>query len=362
MKKQTRELLTVIFFCGFLLAVLLGYLLLPKQTFSVSEKRYLAEPPKLTQAAVLSGDWGQAAEDYLADHMPLRDFFVGLNAYVDLFTGRQVSREIWVVDQQLVEAPKENDQEAISRNLSAIQNFSETIGQTVDLAIVPSAGWATGMEAYQDEAIIQSIQAQAGEHLNAVDLLPVFRGRPELYYKTDHHWNSQGAYEAYQLYMASMGREARPEGAFTKTVYPGFRGSTYSRSALWLTPGEALELWQGSDSLTVTNGEAPQPHEGVFYRERLEEVDMYTVFLDGNHSLVRIENPQGEGKLLVIRDSFSNSLGCFLAESFSQVVLVDLRYYKQPVSALAIQEGFDRILVCYSLSNFLTDPNLVFLR
>ena len=64
----------------------------------------------------------------------------------------------------------------------------------------------------------------------------------------------------------------------------------------------------------------------------------------------------------MIRDSYSNSLGCFLAESYGEVVLVDLRYYKQPVSALAAQEGFDDILICYSIGNFLTDTNLIFLR
>ena len=101
---------------------------------------------------------------------------------------------------------------------------------------------------------------------------------------------------------------------------------------------------------------------GVFYWERLEEADKYTVFLDGNHSLVRIHNPAAEGKLLVIRDSFSNCLGCFLAESYGEVVLVDLRYYKQPVSELADLEQFDSILVCYSIGNFLTDANILWLR
>ena len=56
MKK--RELLTVILFCGFLFAMLLGYLLLPKAEFSETEKRFLAETPALRWDAVASGDWG----------------------------------------------------------------------------------------------------------------------------------------------------------------------------------------------------------------------------------------------------------------------------------------------------------------
>ena len=86
------------------------------------------------------------------------------------------------------------------------------------------------------------------------------------------------------------------------------------------------------------------------------------VFLDGNHSIVRIQNPDQQGRLLVIRDSYSNCLGGFLAESYGEVVLVDLRYYRQSVSELVQQEGFDDILVCYSCANFLTDTNLMLLR
>ena len=168
--------------------------------------------------------------------------------------------------------------------------------------------------------------------------------------------------EVYAAFAEAAGREARVAKDFTVTVAEGFRGSTYSRSALWLTPAETIELWQGSEGLTVTNGETEDVHQGIFYRERLKEADKYTVFLDGNHSIVRVKNPGKQGKLLVIRDSYSNCLGGFLAESYGEVVLVDLRYYRQAISELADQEQFDDILVCYSCANFLTDTNLMLLR
>jgi len=80
--------------------------------------------------------------------------------------------------------------------------------------------------------------------------------------------------------------------------------------------------------------------------------------------MVRIDNPQkqGSGKLLVIRDSYANCLGGFLAESYETVVMVDLRYYKKPVSELLAAEDFTDVLVCYSIGNFLTDTNLIWLR
>lgn len=360
MKK--RELCTIFLFCGFLIAMMALYLLLPKLDFSEREKRYLADPPIASWEAVSSGDWGNDAETYMADHIPGRDFFVGLNAYFDLLTGRQGAKDIYLHDGRLLEAPVELDADAIAKNMKAINGFAETLGREVDLMIVPSAGWAAELDGYQDAECIAAIHDEAGDWVRPVSVEGQFAGQPWLYYSTDHHWTSAGAWTGYRAYMEALGREFRREEEFAIEVFSGFRGSTYSRSALWLTPGEDLELWHGSENLTVSNAEAEAVHEGIFYRERLEEADMYTVFLDGNHSLVRIQNPEQTGKLLVIRDSYSNSLGCFLAESWGEVVLVDLRYYRQPVSQLAAQEGFDDILVCYSIGNFLTDTNLVWLR
>ena len=364
MKPKKSEIVTIALFCGFLAAMLLGYGILPKTEFSQLEKRYLAEAPKADPEDILSGQWGEDAETYMADHIPGRDFLVGLNAYFDLLTGRQAGKDIRVAGDRLVEAPVAINTTDTYRKMSVINSFAASVEQPVDLAIVPSAGWALEGQGggYVDDAIIRGIYAMAGENVNPVDLLDTFENASQLYYRTDHHWTSEGAYEGYRAYMTSIGGEFREKDAFAVETIPDFRGSTYSRSALWLTPGEDLELWQGSENLTVTNGETQGDHEGIFYRERLAEADKYTVFLDGNHSLVRIVNPEKTGKILVVRDSYSNCLGGFLAESFGEVVLVDLRYYVNSVSELAAAENVDRVLILYSIGNFCTDTNIPRLR
>lgn len=351
----------VILFCGFLFSVAAGYFL-PKSTFSEMEKRYLAQAPDFRWETVFSGAWSGQAEDYLTDHVPCRNLFVGINAYVELLAGRQRLKDVWLEDGKLLEAPVAMDEQAITRNVNAINALAETLDQKVYLMIVPSAGWAAGVEGYTDEDTLNAVYAAAGEMVCPIPVEDIYSGRPELYYNTDHHWTSQGAYHGYAAYARAAGREYRAAEDFDVTIAQGFQGSTYSRSALWLTPPESIELWQGSSQLTVTNAETEGTHPGIFYRERLAEADKYTVFLDGNHSLVRIENPEKEGKLLVIRDSYSNCLGGFLAESYGEVVLIDLRYFRQTVSELVKQEGFDDILVCYSCANFLTDTNLILLR
>ena len=354
--KKTMQVVTISLFCAFLFVMGLMYFLLPKKTFSDLEKRYLAEPPAFTAESVLSGNWGDEAETYLADHMPGRDFFVGLNAYFEAFTGRQKTKDVWTEKGRLLEAPLKADDAVIEKNMRSIRAFAQKAGGNVDLMIIPSVGWYLGIPQYQDHMLLEKIQTEAEESLRMVDLTETLTA--EDFYRTDHHWTSGGAFKAYKAYLESLGMSPRED--FTKEVFDGFHGSVYSRSGLWLTEPESLELWTGSDALSVEIGE--ERHEGIFWRENLQKLDKYTVFLGGNHPLVRIKNPEAQGKLLVIRDSFSNCLGGFLAESFGEVVLVDLRYYKQPVSQLVTQEDFDHILICYGLKNFMTDQNLPFLQ
>ena len=374
MKTRKDQWITVIAFCLFIGIMSLLYFLLPKSEFSETEKRYLASAPKLSMGSLASGEFGADVDTYMADHIPGRDFFVGLNAYVDLYTGRQVSKDIYVAqDNRLVEAPVVWNEEQAQKNVASVNTFASQLGQQVNFMIVPSAGWAVqddikGLsDPYYDADYISALYAMADENVKTVDVVSVFekvQDKASLYFKTDHHWTSLGAYTAYAELMEQMGREYPAMDAFTVTTVEDFKGSTYSRAALWLTPGESLEMWSCSENLQVTNGESKDIHAGVFYEERLQEADKYTVYLDGNHSIVRIENPDnaGKGKILVIRDSYSNCLGTFLAESYETVVLVDLRYYKESVQTLCKQEIFEHILVCYSLSNFMTDNNLIWLK
>lgn len=358
---KKHDLAGLILFCGFIFAIAAGYLL-PQSDFSQMEKRYLAEAPDFNLGAIFSGDFSTGAEDYLSDHVLGRNLFVGINAYTELLAGRQHLKDVWLEKGKLVEAPVAANLQVITQNMNAIDRLAQGVGQDIAVMVIPSAGWAAGVEGYSDEYTLNAIYAKADDRIHPVAVEDIFRDHPELYYNTDHHWTSQGAYYGYKAFTEAVGRNCRASKDFEVTVKEGFRGSTYSRSALWLTKPETIELWQGCEALTVTNLESENAHKGAFYLERLAGADKYTVFLDGNHSLVRIQNPEQTGKLLVIRDSYGNCLGGFLAESYGEVVLVDLRYYRQSVSELIRQENFDDILVCYSCANFLTDTNLMLLR
>ena len=370
MRKKLRNNIITVLFCLAIFIVPALFLLLPKEAFSEREKRYLAEMPALSVQSLTDGDYTKKLGVFVADHFPGRELFVGINAYYDLYAGRQGSKDTFTRDGRLFSMPVENEPETLQTNLEYINDFARDLAQAgtgipVSLMLVPSSGAVLlDTPEYPDGEIISAVYAQAEtEH---VDLLAAFRAEANpgrLYYRTDHHWTSEGAFQAACAYLRSRGLPCPAREAYTRQSYEPFYGSAYAASGLWLTEPDSLELWYSGNRLQVTN-ETGQVNDGVFYLDRLDQQDKYQVYLDGNHSLVRIEklSPSAEERsLLVIRDSFSNSLGCFLADAYDKVVLVDLRYYRLPLTDLLVGEGIDEILIEYSVDNFLHDANLAFL-
>ena len=121
MKKSDKIFTALV--CLFFLGMSLLYLVLPKREFSPLEKRYLTQAPTLTARSLLSGDFGDEVEDYLADQMPGRDLFVGLNAYYERALGLQKSKDIWVLDGKLVRRPVTAKEDTIARRAAGISDI-----------------------------------------------------------------------------------------------------------------------------------------------------------------------------------------------------------------------------------------------
>lgn len=372
MIKKLHNFILIILFCLAVFAVPACFFLQPKADFSEREKRSLAEAPDLSAESLLNGTYTEKLSAYLADHFPGRELFVGINAYWDLFSGRQETKDyLLTADGRLFAKPVTRDDKTLNANLEAINAFSRQLAGTgadipVSLMLVPASGAVLLDDpAYPDREVISYAYSRA--ETGCVDLLTPFCSAADpgsLYYRTDHHWTSDGAFEAVCAYRRSLGLSSLTREDYTRMQVAPFYGSAYSASGLWLTEPDSLELWYSGQVVQVEN-ETGAVHDSVYYSERLEEQDKYRVFLDGNHARVRIENLSRntgeEQNLLVIRDSFSNSLGCFLADLYDKVILLDMRYYKLPLTELLVEENISEILIEYSVDNFLHDANLAFL-
>lgn len=373
MKRNVWNLLTVVLFALLLLAAPLYWLIAPRRTFSESERRYLAEAPKLSEEKLSDWSFDDRVETYLADQLPLRDAFVGINAYATLYTGRQISTDVYCdADGYLVEAPVKDAPEEVEKRVNRIASLGERTGLKPYLIVVPSTGFirrdslpASLAALYHDDAIIARIERMEG--VTPVPILKRFmREGQTWFYRTDHHWNAEGAFAAYEAYMRAAGHEPLSKDAFARREIKGYSGSTQSRSALWLHRRDALTIDEPVGCrVTVTFSDRDGAYDTLFFEEHLNEYDWYPIFLDGNHPVTVIENgsaPSDAPALLLVKDSFGNSLAPLLVPSYRTVVMVDPRYYRQSLAPLCEQYGIDELLCCYSLDHITTDENLKILK
>lgn len=373
MKRNPWNILTVALFALALLTVPVLFLLLPYRSFSDTERRYLAEPPKLSEQKLRDWSFDDKTETFLADHLPMRDALVSVNAYLTLYTGRQVSADVYCdAEGYLVEAPVDFDANEIERRINRIAKLGETTGLLPRLLIVPSTGYVrneklpkTLAALYRDGEVFAQIEETEG-----VSLVPIaerFKAEGQSwFYRTDHHWTADGAFAAYEAYMRAAGHEPMNRNAFTCREIAGYSGSTRSRSALSLHPTDTLTIEAPKDcGVTVTFSDDDGVYDSLFFEEHLNEYDWYPVFLDGNHPVTVIENRSAEADapvLLLVKDSFGNTLAPYLVPSYRTIVMVDPRYTKQSVSELVAEYGADELLFCYSIERIATDEALKLLK
>lgn len=383
MKNKIFTFLPAAVFIGFTFLFCILFFALPKNDFSEKEKRYLAKTPDFSIESLLSGelikeidgDSSSGTVGYVADHFPFRSFFVGVNSYSNLLVGNTANSDYYYCkDGFIITKPYKTTR--LDTNINVINAFGKDV--KVTLAVAPSAGDvlsdklpANSLD-YSDDRVYKVLEERLDGNINYCDIRTAIKDMyaqgEAPYYKTDHHWVTKAAYNAYCKLGESLGYTPAEESRFTKTDYSGFYGTTYSSSGYFLCSPDTLQVWNNPATdkgitVEIYEGETVSSYSSMYFEEHLSEADMYPVFLDGNHSLVKIksENASG-GKLLVIKDSYAHSLVPFLAENYSEIIMVDMRYYKESVSQLCKNEGIDQALVLYSISGFCTDTGLAFLE
>ncbi len=374
--RRLPELLPMMIFCGFIFAMAIGYLLLPKEEYSPQEKKKLVSFPCAAPEQILNGTFQSELDTFLSDHIPGRLFYAGLSADYELCSGRNGSKGIYLgADNTLYPAPAAEGN--LLKNAGFIKEYAEDSDIPVYMTVIPSAGaiQEQGLplvhESYRDRELIDSFRQALGDKVIFTDVYDHFKeaaAETPLYYRTDHHWNSRGAFEGYQMLCTALGKTPLKREDFSVETVDGFYGTSYSKSALWLTPPDSVELWSDKAQspqavqVEIIDGEDRKTGNSYFFREQLANDDKYPVFLDGNHSLVRITNQDApDGCLVVVKDSYAHALVPFLSRHYRTIVMADLRYYKKDISALAEQEGADGVLFLYSLTNLSEDNNLSFL-
>lgn len=367
-------------FLIFVYGMAVWFIFSPKLEYSSAEKRYLQKFPEASIENISNGTFGTEFESYFADHFPNRNLWVGFNAYYNLSMGNNGASGVYhCKDDYLINKPVSTENK-LDKNTKAIIDFKNSIETPVAVMFAPSTGYVCDdvlpnfHDKYNDDVYFEEISGKLSQNnISFVDLRETFKDEykkgNQLYYRTDHHWTAYGAYTAYVQLCNKLGITPADKSKFDIEKYDGFYGTTYSTSGFLLTPPDEIEVWnnkQNTESnitVTITEGTKSETYHSMFFKEHLDEDDKYPVYIDGNHALTEITNKNAKGGTLVmVKDSFGHCIAPFLAENYSKIVLVDMRYYKLSVSDLIEQEKPEQVLVMYGIDNIATDTDLVWIN
>ncbi len=383
--QKITDILTFVLFAVPLALGLLLFVALPDNDFSTEENRSLQTFPTLTRESLTEGKFGSQMNTYFADQFPARDALVGLKGICELALGKGENNGVvpgkdgqlavrWF-DAYIDRLTRVYDTDYYSKESIAAQ--TDALNQlSADLAakdipltvIIPPrtldvVGAQTRYPMQNADALWTDIESGLDVQVNYIDLRETMKTAHEsgeyVYYRTDHHWTTKGAYMAYQDLMAEWGREADviPTDNFTVETVDGFLGTTWSRAGFKFVKAETLELWhfEGEDGYTVTDPETGVSFKGFYNRDYLEKKDKYSAFLDGTHGILTVTKDTDEPRetLLVLKDSFFNSMVPFLAQHYDLVVVNLSIGGVEPLSTYIEEYGCDGVLIVYNAENMI---------
>jgi hypothetical protein len=370
--RKSNILFSIVF-----LVIIFGFFFIdiftPDLKFSYSENRTLQQKPELTWETIKDGSFMEDMEVYVNDQIKFRDEFVKISTYFKLALGQNEINDVYICDDYLIEkfVDKDIDTDLLNSNIDSVNKFLSKYPNS-HIGLIPTSteildyklsNYATNVNQLE---LINKIYGSNQSIDIYSELLK--HNQEDIYYRTDHHWTSLGAYYGYVAICKELGITPMELSEFDiSTIDAKFSGTIQSKVNLDFGFDVLHKYSPNSFSPTYTrvvDEMYQQSSDSLYDESKLTTKEKYAVYIGGNSAITRIFTENGKedrGRLLLIKDSFSHSLAPFLANHFSEIVLLDLRYYWRSVDMFlkSDKESFDNMIVLYNLKNFVSDKNLI---
>ena len=372
-QRKVQEKLVGIIFILTLFLFLIINVIVPEREKSVQENRMLATKPKFRLSSLISGDYDEKFEAYMDDQFVGRDMWRKLKVTVDRIGGSRLENGVYIGrNGQLLEQIEVADENHLAANIKAIKSFSESQKKIpVRMMLVPDAANVLNhslpsLAKPEDQTqMFSMVRKDLGDSVEWIDVSTELNKHKteKIYYKTDHHWTTLGAFYAFQAAAPSLGIEGDLSGKYVSyAVSDSFNGMLASKSGVNLGEKEQIDIYVPTEEdtdLIVDYVDEGKRSTSLYDSSKLKEKDQYTVFLGGNSSLLDIRTVSTSTKrLLLVKDSFANSFIPFLTPYYREIVVVDPRYYSGTINDLMDSYRISEVLFLYSGNTFFKDNNI----
>ena len=243
--------------------------------------------------------------------------------------------------------------------------YKQTLGNDINvyLMVIPSAA------AYYTPNVAKSWSRSPADVLNTlyaaiksdVKIVDVYsalvpHAHEDIYLRTDHHWAPLGGYYAAKEFARVADVPFKELSSYDTVTVNNFVGSMYNYSqdpAVKSSPEKFVYHKPRGIDYTTTyinirlgSNNAPigenRPMQGNYFYN-FQGAGAYCTFMGGDNKITQVRTSAANGRrMLIIKDSFGNTVPGYLFYSFEEIHVVDFRY-------------FTRNLKTYIESNNITD-------
>ncbi len=397
-------------FALFVMGFFLADLILPDRARSEFENTKLQQKPDFTIASFLDSSYSTTYEKYINDQFPARDQWITLKAVTEIGLGKVENNNIiygkdgYLFEKlQIIPEPNSNagmntaNRVQIDRNKKWMNEFLQKYDLPITFAIAPNSYAVMQDKMYvgldsmpNQEKMIPEIYSEftPNQNITYLNFLDTLRSHQDeyIYYRTDHHWTTLGAYYAYRDYCEAKGLTPVSLDALKGNEVEGFYGSYYNKckkpgaisdTITWYdVPVDSYQfVTDVRDEKLNAQGEVTKWNEipmlkvnSLYQMGQFDTRDKYAAFMWGNSGLAQIVSGHNADKkdkptrLLIIKDSFANSMIPFLTYNYDEIWVIDPRSIPMNMSKILSENEFDDIFVLYNFTSFLTDTYIARLK
>ncbi len=378
----------VLLFALFILLFSVVDMFISRREFSETENRYLQLRPDFSVKTLMNGKFTSTYETYINDQFVLRDGWINLKSKAEYFIGKQENNSIvYGKDHYMFEKYDRTDDERIAKNIALVNEFFSTYSDIpATFAIIPNSYMILsdklpyGLDLIDQYEYIDNLYAQVkSPNVSTLSLKESLIAHKDnyIYYMTDHHWTTYGAYLSYSDFVRSKGMTPVAYDSLKGTEVPGFYGTYFSKTKLFNASPDVITYMDiPTTSVTIDGKTTVQgadktevPVTGLYNLDQFNKRDKYAGFLYGNNGVTVIKSDNNQNRvagktsrILVIKDSYGNSFVPYLTYNYDEVVVIDLRAIPFKISEFMAQNEFDDILLLYNFMNFASDTNFARLK
>lgn len=357
--KRLSQIIFIIMFLSIIFSMPILTKLQKNETISQFENRKLMAVPTISKETLLNGDYFNNWETYLDDHIYLRNLWIKSYTYMNMhiLDKAKINNIVIGKDGFLLPFYSYNTKydadihkaniEAMATQMEALQQHIQKNGGSFYFVGIPEQS-SFNKDKYPDYFYSNKEKVENAERfmfssldnhgIAYINMNKVYREnmQKDYYSKTDHHYNFEGAYTAYQEILKRLLEDGKLQGDLPKdefeikTLPNPFAGSRNRQIYNLYPTDEKVKIAIPRKVISyekLTNGTSDPKF--YFYNTNGQAPVNYGVYMGGDWAETVIKtNNKDLPNLLVFGDSFTNALEPLLYGHFNETRILDLRHYR----------------------------------